>query len=314
MCVCCGMARRMYRALIKAVVIRRVVSSRRKGRQCREGQAWSVEELLPAYCTLHLLVPTRAQPTMAPSEAQPEAVTEAAPAAPLSEEEKKAAKRAEIVERLAAVKLQQQKESDQKTMYFGEHPGITCDGCGAVPLVGYRYKCKQAASSASTAPGPPLALPGRAEPPAHAHVGIASPNRWRARARPALTPGRHHAQCANHDVCENCYDTWAGGKMENAGKQVLSANATDHSFALHRDKSFKSLVKSVPGQKAPPRVPGALHATAPAPRAWPCEVMPASRGRVCLPGLVWLANSPDTHFWRARAGLAAPCRRIGGSR
>ena len=99
---------------------------------------------------------------MAPPEAQPEAVTEAAPAAPLSEEEKKAAKRAEIVERLAAVKLQQQKESDQKTMYFGEHPGITCDGCGAVPLVGYRYKCKQAAPSASTAPGPLLALPGRA--------------------------------------------------------------------------------------------------------------------------------------------------------
>ena len=68
------------------------------------------------------------------------AVTEAAPDA----DEKKAAKRKEIEERLAALKLQQQKEADQKTMYFGEHPGITCDGCGAVPLVGYRYKCKQA--------------------------------------------------------------------------------------------------------------------------------------------------------------------------
>jgi len=90
-------------------------------------------------------------------------------------------------------------------MYFGEHPGITCDGCGAVPLVGYRYKCKQ---------------------------------------------------CANHDVCETCYDKWAGGKMENAGKQVLSANATDHRFALHRDKTFKSLVKGKPGEKAtaPPKI------------------------------------------------------------
>ena len=61
-------------------------------------------------------------------------------------------------------------------------------------------------------------------------------------------------------MCETCYDKWAGGKMENAGKQVLSANATDHRFALHRDKTFKSLVKGKPGEKAAPRVASGLSA------------------------------------------------------
>ena len=42
-----------------------------------------------------------------------------------------------------ALKLQKEKEAEQKTMYFGEHNGITCDGCGVGPIVGYRYKCKQ---------------------------------------------------------------------------------------------------------------------------------------------------------------------------
>lgn len=51
-------------------------------------------------------------------------------------------------------------------------------------------------------------------------------------------------QCANHDVCETCYDSWANGKMENGlSKQVLSTNAADHQFNLFKDKSFKSLVK-----------------------------------------------------------------------
>ena len=31
---------------------------------------------------------------------------------------------------------------EQKANYFGEHQGITCDGCGAVPIIGYRYRCK----------------------------------------------------------------------------------------------------------------------------------------------------------------------------
>jgi len=32
---------------------------------------------------------------------------------------------------------------EQKTNFFGEHQGITCDGCGCVPIIGYRYRCKK---------------------------------------------------------------------------------------------------------------------------------------------------------------------------
>ena len=60
----------------------------------------------------------------------------------LTDEEKKAAKRKEIEEKLAELKLQKEKEEAQKTRFFGEHPGITCDGCGVGPIVGYRYHCK----------------------------------------------------------------------------------------------------------------------------------------------------------------------------
>ena len=35
-------------------------------------------------------------------------------------------------------------------------------------------------------------------------------------------------------MCENCYDVHLGGKMENVGKQVLSANTTHHSPSLIR--------------------------------------------------------------------------------
>lgn len=31
---------------------------------------------------------------------------------------------------------------DQKATHFGEHRGITCDGCGAGPIFGYRYRCR----------------------------------------------------------------------------------------------------------------------------------------------------------------------------
>ena len=64
----------------------------------------------------------------------------------LTEEEKQAAKRKEIEAKVAALKLAQKKEADQKTMYFGEHPGITCDGCGVGPLVGY-VRCRGGESS-----------------------------------------------------------------------------------------------------------------------------------------------------------------------
>ena len=128
--------------------------------------------------------------------------------AALTEEEAKVAKRREIEEKLAALKLAKAKEEEQKTNYFGDHTGITCDGCGTVPIVGYRYRCKG---------------------------------------------------CANHDICESCFDAWAGGKGEmknELGKQVLSAKAEDQSFSLYKDKSFKPLVKgsSAPTVKAAAKV------------------------------------------------------------
>ena len=54
----------------------------------------------------------------------------------------KAKRRQEIEARLANLKLKEAKETEQKTKFFGEHPGITCDGCGVGPIVGYRYKCR----------------------------------------------------------------------------------------------------------------------------------------------------------------------------
>ena len=54
--------------------------------------------------------------------------------------------------------------------------------------------------------------------------------------------------CANHDVCESCYDNWTKGMVTNGhGKQVVSLKAEDHRFKLHKDKAFSSLVKQKPG-------------------------------------------------------------------
>ena len=121
----------------------------------------------------------------------------------------KAAKRKEIEEKLAELKLQKQKEEEQKTIYFGDHHGITCDGCGVGPIVGYRYKCKD---------------------------------------------------CPNHDICENCYDSFkTKGVMANGlGKQTISQKAGDHRFQLHKDKQFNPLVKkgasTGPTEKSAPKV------------------------------------------------------------
>lgn len=102
------------------------------------------------------------------------------------------------------MKLARAKEEEQKTLYFGDHALITCDGCGMVPIVGYRYRC---------------------------------------------------TRCANHDLCETCYDAFAGGKgvKNELAKQVLSSKAEDHAFSLYKDKSFKPLVKgsSAPTKSAP---------------------------------------------------------------
>merc|ERR1719378_223521 len=137
------------------------------------------------------------------------------------EEAAKAAKRKEIEAKVAAAQAARQKVADQAAAaemkkkeidekgkgFFGNHPGITCDGCGTVPIFGYRYRCKS---------------------------------------------------CANHDICESCYDAWMGGKgvMTNGlAKQTISQNAADHYFNLFKDKGFKSLAKDTAAtEKAPPKV------------------------------------------------------------
>mmetsp|Transcript_51160 Transcript_51160/g.69665 ORF Transcript_51160/g.69665 Transcript_51160/m.69665 type:complete len:175 (-) Transcript_51160:118-642(-) len=109
-------------------------------------------------------------------------------------------KRAEIMARVALAKQEREKQESQKAAFFGEHPGISCDGCGAkAPLIGYRYHC---------------------------------------------------SKCANHDVCESCFDLWAGGSgviANNLAEQRLSNDPADHMFKPWKDKSFKPLVKAAGG-------------------------------------------------------------------
>ena len=55
------------------------------------------------------------------------------------------------------------------------------------------------------------------------------------------------SKCPNHDVCEQCFDAWAGGTgvMTNElNQQKLSSDPKDHVFKVYKDKSFKGLVKS----------------------------------------------------------------------
>ncbi|CAK9060247.1 unnamed protein product [Durusdinium trenchii] len=147
-----------------------------------------------------------------PEAPKPEAAPEdQAEKVPLSEEEEKERKRAEIAQRVAAAKALREKDEALKafqeakrkeieekgaTSYYGEHQGITCDACAVIPIFGYRYACKS---------------------------------------------------CASHDVCESCYDAWAGGQgvMPNKlAKQTLSTHPEDHSFKLYKDQTFKAVVKT----------------------------------------------------------------------
>lgn len=127
---------------------------------------------------------------------------------PLDAEAEKARKRAEIMAKVEAAKAEQQQKADEAealeakksmidekgTSYYGDHAGITCDGCGIMPVFGYRFRCKQ---------------------------------------------------CANHDICEVCFDQWRNGKgviANGLAKQVVSLKASDHSFFIYKDPGFKSMV------------------------------------------------------------------------
>jgi len=112
-------------------------------------------------------------------------------------------RRAEIMQKVAQAKAekamaalsleQEEKVLDPKA--YGTHTGITCDGCNAQPIVGYRWRCKN---------------------------------------------------CANHDLCDSCYDTFKKGKLlhMNARRNPISTKLEDHSFdVLVETHIFKSLTK-----------------------------------------------------------------------
>merc|ERR1711957_1051966 len=91
---------------------------------------------------------------------------------------------------------------EKGTSYYGDHVGITCDGCGVEGMFGYRFRCKE---------------------------------------------------CANHDICEACFDTWCNGKgtiTNGLAKQAIGLKASDHTFSLYKDKACKSMVSSGPTTKS----------------------------------------------------------------
>mmetsp|Transcript_18962 Transcript_18962/g.27777 ORF Transcript_18962/g.27777 Transcript_18962/m.27777 type:complete len:157 (-) Transcript_18962:501-971(-) len=59
-------------------------------------------------------------------------------------------KRAEVIRKLAIARAEQEKKAAQKPKFeaapeprkFGTHIGITCDGCSAQPIIGYRWRCR----------------------------------------------------------------------------------------------------------------------------------------------------------------------------
>ena len=61
-------------------------------------------------------------------------------------EDAMAAKRAEIMAKVAAAQEAQAKaarsEETLDASKFGTHKSITCDGCSTVPIVGYRWRCR----------------------------------------------------------------------------------------------------------------------------------------------------------------------------
>jgi hypothetical protein len=70
-------------------------------------------------------------------------------------------------------------------------------------------------------------------------------------AKAPLIGYRYHcSKCANHDVCENCFEAWGNGTgtiTNNLAEQKLSTDPADHNFKVYTDKGFKALVKTAAG-------------------------------------------------------------------
>ena len=74
------------------------------------------------------------------------------PGAAMADDAAREAKRAEIMKQVAAAKAAQaaaaaaepepQPAEELDASKFGTHKSITCDGCGTVPIVGYRWRCR----------------------------------------------------------------------------------------------------------------------------------------------------------------------------
>mmetsp|Transcript_1101 Transcript_1101/g.1284 ORF Transcript_1101/g.1284 Transcript_1101/m.1284 type:complete len:151 (-) Transcript_1101:1418-1870(-) len=63
-------------------------------------------------------------------------------------------------------------------------------------------------------------------------------------------------KCANHDLCEVCYESWEKGKLPHATNQRLSLVASDHEWKLNRTSGFKSIGSNNTGatEKNAPKV------------------------------------------------------------
>lgn len=50
------------------------------------------------------------------------------------------------------------------------------------------------------------------------------------------------SKCPNHDICEQCFDAWAGGTgviTNKLSEQKLSSDPKEHNFKVHKDKNYK---------------------------------------------------------------------------
>jgi hypothetical protein len=75
-------------------------------------------------------------------EPAPEPTPEPAPEPAVDMEAKRAEIMRKVQEAQAAQRRQAAAEAKLDKSKFGTHNSITCDGCGVVPIVGYRWRCR----------------------------------------------------------------------------------------------------------------------------------------------------------------------------